>query len=640
MQPRIELAHLHEFEREAQHSIRADYQIRDFGLDGERSWRRAAPRPFYYPVTFMEPPIASASPVLGLDVYADKKLQLAIDESVMTQKIIASAPFNLVEGGRGYILFKALFNTSSPSADYFTRQQQATRLVSLLISAKNLLHADELPPSNMTMRLFHKQYQPDDVSGQIYALNEMKKSSVERHLLPLFTYEHAIPSEFQPFLFETQRQIGWEVFRLSGLVVSACVTLLLTLLGAMAFNWRRMQQEETRLANELLYRERDRAFVTLRSITDAVMTLNSDGVVEYVNPAAEAILQKKLADIQGKQVTAVMALRYELSTSKIVDPFSQCIADQRVVDLPDNAVIQDNDGQRKLIEGNVSPLFGSQQEFIGAVVAFRDMGPIRKKALEAIEASEKRLRQHQVELAHVARLNTMGEMAAGIAHEINQPLAAILSYNQACIRMLQSDDANDDEIIQAMKSSALQSKRAAEIITRLRAFVSKKSSKTAPVDLNQVIHNVLSLSEHHLKDFQVITETELMYGLPVVTADPIGMEQVVLNLVRNGMEAMQEFPTDARIIHIQTAVQESRVVLTVRDGGAGIPAEVLPHLFDPFLTTKDNGMGLGLTISYSIVESYGGTLSAKNLPHGGAEFSFSLAIRYPNIVDLDLSERE
>ncbi|MEB0284662.1 hypothetical protein, partial [Sphingomonas sp. 10B4] len=132
-----------------------------------------------------------------------------------------------VEGGRGYILFKALFNTSSPSADYFTRQQQATRLVSLLISAKNLLHADELPPSNMTMRLFHKQYQPDDVSGQIYALNEMKKSSVERHLLPLFTYEHAIPSEFQPFLFETQRQIGWEVFRLSGLVVSACVTLLL-----------------------------------------------------------------------------------------------------------------------------------------------------------------------------------------------------------------------------------------------------------------------------------------------------------------------------------------------------------------------------------------------------------------------------
>lgn len=156
LQPLVEFGQVTEFESEARKTIRADYQIRDFGLDAERTWKKASDRPFYYPITFMEPPIEAASPVLGLDVYADPKFKMAIDESITTDKFASSAPFPLVEGGRGYILFKAIFNTTSPSSNLRSRQHQATRLVSLLISAEKLLNRDELPSSDIMMLLHHR----------------------------------------------------------------------------------------------------------------------------------------------------------------------------------------------------------------------------------------------------------------------------------------------------------------------------------------------------------------------------------------------------------------------------------------------------------------------------------------------------
>jgi signal transduction histidine kinase/CHASE1-domain containing sensor protein len=636
LQSRVDLAQLAEFESEAGHSIRANYRIRDFGLDDERSWRIAAQRPFYYPVTFMEPPIPQASPVMGLDVYADKKLGAAIDESILTQKMVSSAPFQLVEGGRGYVLFKALFNTPNPSRDAQTRQRQATRMVSLLISAEKLLHPEELPSANIMMRLYHQRYRPHDLNGQIYSLNSIAIPLFVNRILPLFFYRHGISSEFQPFIFETQRQIGWEVVNWTRTIIAAIVTLFLTLLGVAAINLRRIQLAETRMANELLFREKDRALVTLHSINDAVITFDSEGHIDYVNPAAEVTLQSAFSAAKGKLIGDVMNLHYELSTSPIANPFCFCILSQCVVDLPDNTILLNDDGQKKLIEGSV---FDSQEKIIGAVVAFRDMGSVRKKALEAVDSSEKRLRQHQAELAHVARLNTMGEMASGIAHEINQPLAAILSYNQACIRMLQSEDVNVDDIIHAMKSAATQSKRAGEIISRLRAFVGKNSNRSVPVDFNQVVQNVLLLSEHHLSDSKVIVHLDLATTLPFVIADAVGMEQVVLNLIRNGMEAMKELPNQVKTIHIETSLLDERVVIKVRDHGHGISADDMNHLFDPFFTTKKEGMGLGLTISYSIVETYGGTLTAKNHPDGGAEFSFSLAARDTDAIYLDIPER-
>jgi C4-dicarboxylate-specific signal transduction histidine kinase len=254
------------------------------------------------------------------------------------------------------------------------------------------------------------------------------------------------------------------------------------------------------------------------------------------------------------------------------------------------------------------------------------MGSICKKTFENADADDKKIRQHRTELAYVARLNSMGEMATGIAHEISQQLTAILSYSQACIQLLQDEESDTDEIVEILRSTVLQAKHAGEIIKRLRAFVTKQTRQTESVDLNQVVRNILTLSEHALHNRKVNVKTNLAHALPLVDADGIQLEQVVLNLLRNSVDAMDASAISEKIIFISTWVEQDRVAISVRDVGHGIPPSVQDQLFHSFFTTKTDGMGIGLKISYSIIETYGGTLTSRNLPEGGAEFRFSLPL--------------
>lgn len=259
---------------------------------------------------------------------------------------------------------------------------------------------------------------------------------------------------------------------------------------------------------------------------------------------------------------------------------------------------------------------------------------------EQQDETRKKLRQDQAERAHVARLSTIGEMASGIAHEINQPLAAILSYNQACIRMLKCDTPDTAEIVRAMMLSAEQAKRAGAIIKRLRSFVRKQAGRTMPVDLNEVSANALVLIEHGLREHQIVIDADFQQPLPAVIADSIQLEQVVLNLIRNAMDAMSDLPFAERRITLTTRAGADAVSVDIMDCGPGVPADLLPKLFDPFFTTKADGMGLGLTISRSIIEAFGGTISARNAPQRGAIFSFALPVHAASGDDPDSKEEK
>ncbi|MES2536530.1 MAG: ATP-binding protein [Pseudomonadota bacterium] len=243
---------------------------------------------------------------------------------------------------------------------------------------------------------------------------------------------------------------------------------------------------------------------------------------------------------------------------------------------------------------------------------------------EAQDETVKKRRLHQAERAHVARLSTIGEMASGIAHEINQPLAAILSYNQACIRMLKSETPDIVEIVRAMTLAAEQAKRAGVIIKGLRSFVKKQPGRMMAVDLNEVIANALILIEHGLRDHQIVIHTRFQQPLPAVRADSIQLEQVVLNLIRNAIDAMNEMPFSERQITLSTFAAENTVSVEIMDQGPGVQTDSLPQVFNPFFTTKADGMGLGLTISHSIIDGFGGTISVRNAPQRGAISSFTL----------------
>ncbi|SOD97180.1 PhnD/SsuA/transferrin family substrate-binding protein [Caenispirillum bisanense] len=247
------------------------------------------------------------------------------------------------------------------------------------------------------------------------------------------------------------------------------------------------------------------------------------------------------------------------------------------------------------------------------------------------EMDERRKAQEEAqlrlaELAHVSRQSTMGELASGLAHEINQPLAAITNYANGCIRRLEVD-AGNAEILEAIRQIVRQAQRAAGIIQNIRAFLRKGEESRRPLDVNTVLRDAAALLAAETRHARVAVALDLGDGLPPVLADRIQLEQVVVNLMRNAVEAMQAVPPDERRLTLRTAAEDggTAVLVAVRDTGPGLPADARERVFEPFFTTKPNGMGLGLSISQSIVENHGGWLGIEEEPSGaGTVVAFSL----------------
>jgi two-component system sensor kinase FixL len=219
----------------------------------------------------------------------------------------------------------------------------------------------------------------------------------------------------------------------------------------------------------------------------------------------------------------------------------------------------------------------------------------------------------------------MGEMAAGLAHEINQPLAAIATYAQACQRFVRSPNRDDADVLEALEQISVQALRAGEVIRRLRNFVKNREVKREPVDCNRLLDDLRTLAETDARLHNVRLRIEAAPGLPSVYADPIQLQQVVLNLVRNAIDAMSEAPETRREVLLSTRqLPDGEIEIIVADHGSGLAPEAAEHLFNPFFTTKSGGTGLGLAISRSIVRAHGGRLWHTPNEGTGARFHFTL----------------
>jgi C4-dicarboxylate-specific signal transduction histidine kinase len=233
-----------------------------------------------------------------------------------------------------------------------------------------------------------------------------------------------------------------------------------------------------------------------------------------------------------------------------------------------------------------------------------------------------------MELAHVTRVATLGEMTASIAHEINQPLAAVVNNASACLRWLANQDPNLDEARQSATLIIADGHRAGEIISRIRALAKKAPPQKEWVNINETILEVITLARSEVQGNRVALKTQLSDELPLVLGDRIQLQQVILNLVINGIEAMSAVPDRSRDLLIRSCPYESgKVLVAVQDSGSGLQAETLAHLFRAFFTTKAKGMGMGLAISRSIVENHGGRLWAVPNDGQGATFQFTLQAR-------------
>jgi PAS domain S-box-containing protein len=256
-------------------------------------------------------------------------------------------------------------------------------------------------------------------------------------------------------------------------------------------------------------------------------------------------------------------------------------------------------------------------EYIGAV---QDVSR-RRLAEEALDRARS-------ELAHVTRVATISALTASIGHEVNQPLSGIMTNAGTCLRMLDSDPPNLDGARETAKRTIRDANRASEVIDRVRALFTKKEFTLEPMDLNEATREVLALSLSELQSNQVVLQSELADGLPTITGDRIQLQQVILNLLRNASDAMAEVNDRPRQLLIRTEREDGdRVRLSVRDAEVGIDDQDLNKLFDAFFTTKVVGMGIGLSVSRSIVERHHGRLWAEPNDGPGVTFSFSIPRR-------------
>ena len=278
-----------------------------------------------------------------------------------------------------------------------------------------------------------------------------------------------------------------------------------------------------------------------------------------------------------------------------------------------------------------------QLEYIGAI---QDVTERR--------LSEEALSKVRSELAHVARVTSLGALTASIAHEVNQPLSGIITNASTCLRMLAADPPNVDGARETARRTIRDGNRASDVITRLRALFSKKDATTESVDLNEATREVIALSLSELQRNRVILRPELADDLPPVTGDRVQLQQVILNLLLNASDAMSDVDDRPRQLVIRTERDEDDCVrLTVQDAGVGFEPQDVDRLFEAFYTTKSGGMGIGLSVSRSIIESHHGRLWAAPNDGPGATFSFSIprgpegvtgahsldAIRTPAVTD-------
>ena len=351
----------------------------------------------------------------------------------------------------------------------------------------------------------------------------------------------------------------------------------------------------------------------LDSMPEAMIVTDERGVMQSFSSAAERLFGYGSAEVLGKNVSMLMPSPYRGDHNGYLDRYMRT-GERRIIGIGRVVVGERKDGSTFPMELAVGEMrVKSQRLFSGFI---RDLTERQK--------TEARLQELQSELVHMSRLTAMGEMASALAHELNQPLSAIANYMKGSRRLLEDSFAEHAAILRdAMDKAADQALRAGQIIRRLRDFVARGESERRVEDVKKLVEEASALALVGAKDRGIRVQFRFDPNADFVLADKVQIQQVLLNLMRNAIEAMEG--AEKRELVIATAPAPGNLVeISVADTGAGIAPEIYPQLFQPFVTSKPQGMGVGLSISRTIVEAHGGSIAPRPNPGGGTVFCFTL----------------
>lgn len=373
----------------------------------------------------------------------------------------------------------------------------------------------------------------------------------------------------------------------------------------------RLQAERT------VRQEQARLMQLLRAAPDAVVVVRSDGLIEFVNDQTETLFGYDPEELHGQPVEVLVPSAVKLLHRGHRRRYAE--APRVRVMGPDKSLHAVHKSGRLIpVEINLSPVDTDDGAMVTAIV--RDITE-RKRV-------EEKVREQRNELARVSRIATVGELAGALAHELNQPLAAILSNAQAAQRFLRREQPDVEQVRQIITDIIDDDRRAAAVIHQMRRFLKHEEPELRRVDLNRLIRDTIRALQSDLAINQVTVETVLADDLPLVLGNLVQLQQVILNLVLNAIDAMQSVDHVGRTIQLSSTNNDGAdsVVVVVRDSGPGVDKAILNKIFGPFFTTKKDGMGMGLPITRSIVEAHGGRLSVHNNDDKGCTFSVVLPV--------------
>ncbi len=372
--------------------------------------------------------------------------------------------------------------------------------------------------------------------------------------------------------------------------------------------------------HQLLEREAKLNSILNASI-EGIIVIDTSGCIVSVNASVENIFGYNAEDLIGFSVKKLMPIAMRKKQEYYLEKYLRIFIPKAI------GQIREVEGLRK--DGSLVPLDMTIAEFPLDGMQYYS-GIVRD--VTARKEQEQQEKEHLEKLAHVTRLGLMGEMASGIAHEVNQPLSAVVNYTQVCLRFIQNETPDLDKITEVLQKANLQALKAGQIIHSMREFVKPRKIHRSTADMNELIYDAISIFDADFKQNLIDMRFELTKNLPNVFIDKVQIEQVILNLIRNSIDALKELPQfTQRQLSIETSLNDSDfIVVRVKDNGPGLTAEQREKILTPFFTTKSSGMGMGLSISRSLVEAHHGTLHFNSKEDKGTTFYFTLPTESTN----------
>jgi PAS domain S-box-containing protein len=373
--------------------------------------------------------------------------------------------------------------------------------------------------------------------------------------------------------------------------------------------------DDRKRAEDELRRSEARHRVVIETANDAVVSIDETGTIILANPATKRIFGYNSEELIGKPLTMLMPAAigkfHEAGFKRYQETGARQLNWQGT-----EMTAQRANGEEFPVEVSFGEMTVDQRRVFTGFI--RDISEKKR--------SEQELRNTQAELARMMRVMTIGQLTASIAHEVSQPLSGIITNASTCLRMLKSDPPNIDGARETAQRTIRDGTRASDVITRLRTLYSKKQINVEPLNLNEAAREVVALLSGELERNNVILKHELSDHLPTVNGDRVQLQQVILNLLRNASDAMSSIEDRPRQMVLRTELEGENVRLSVQDSGVGFTPEVASQMFQSFYTTKADGMGVGLSVSRSIIEANQGRLWATVNDGPGATFSFSIPL--------------